>query len=249
MNRLRRSVPALLLLALVMGLSGCFNPFDPLVSPNRGVSEPPPVPINPTSTLLLFKWCWENRAIDEYREIFTDDYIFQFSQQDSAGNAFRDQPWTREDEMASATNLFVGGSATEPPADRITLDFTNTLVEFESTLQGHDPKWHKTIRAEVNLRVTRGEGTLEVRGPGLFYFVRGDSARLPEELTSRGIVPDSSVWYIERWEDETIATAGAFAARRAGTASSTSGDYDPPPLPPTLDTWGSLKAYFRNAGR
>jgi len=249
----RRTLPLLALLALLAGAAGCFNPFDPLISARRGVSEPPPVPIDPRSTLLLFKWCWENRAIEEYRELFTDDYIFVFSETDSAGNAFRDVPWTREDELISQTNLFVGGSATEPPADRITLEFTNTLNTFPSPFGHHHPDWHKVIRAEVFLRVTRGESTLEVRGPGLFYFVRGDSAGLPEELVQRGFGPDPNRWYIERWEDETnTGGAGAFSARRVTHAASATGTQthtEPLPLPPHLDTWGAVKEYFRGASR
>lgn len=250
---LRRALPLVALAMLLAGVAGCFNPFDPLISSRRGISEPPPVPIDPRSTLLLFKWCWENRSIEDYRELFTDDYIFVFAETDSAGNAFRDTPWTREDEMISQTNLFVGGSASEPPADRITLEFTNTLNTFGSTFPGHDPNWHKTIRAEVYLRVTRGESTLEVRGPGLFFFVRGDSAAIPDEIRDR-VAADSTRWFIERWEDETVSSgAGAFSARRVTVATGTAGTaveaVEPLPLPPSIRTWGGLKEYFRHAAR
>lgn len=249
----RRILPWLALPALLAGAPGCFNPFDPLVSARRGISEPPPVPIDPPSTLRLFKWCWENRSIEEYRELFTDDYIFVFAETDSAGNAFRDVPWTREDEMISTSSLF-GGGGTEPPADRITLDFTRTLTTFGSTFPGHNPHWHKTIRAEVYLRVQRGQSTLEVRGPGLFYFVRGDSAALPDELVQRGFRPDSTRWYIERWEDETVSSGGAAFGARPATAAAVEGGtgvqpYDPPPLPPSIRTWGGIKEYFRGASR
>jgi hypothetical protein len=243
-RRARTAIAITVLAATALGLAGCFNPFFPLISSSRGVSEPPPLPISPVSTLRLFGWCWENRAIEEYRELFTDDYQFVFSQLDSAGNAFRDVPWTREDEMISATNLFVGGGA-EPPADRITLDFTNTLREFSSRIDGHDPKWHRQIDAEVNLRVQRGDNTLEVRGFGTFFFVRGDSAALPEELVQRGFQPDSNRWYIERWEDNTVQT-GAFAARTPVSVA-TAASYQivaQGPLPPSLNTWGAIKAYF-----
>jgi hypothetical protein len=233
-------------LLLVCGLAtGCFNPFRPLVSSQRGVSEPAPTPNTPRNIVLLFRWCWENRAIDEYREVFTDDYSFQFAQLDTAGNAFRDRPWTREDEMISATNLFVGGSAAEAPADRITLDFTNTLREFPDSRPGKDPKWHKEFRVEVNLRVTRGESTLEVRGPGLFFVVRGDSAAIPEELVARGFQPDSNRWYIERWVDETVADeAGPFSARRSRSEDSAQAQA------PTVSLhWGELKAGYLNPSR
>ena len=241
--RLRARHFAMLFCLLLASLlaTGCFNPFRPLVSNQRGVSEPAPTPNTPRNVLELFRWCWENRAIEEYREVFTDDYSFQFAQLDTAGNAFRDRPWTREDEMISATNLFVGGSAAEAPADRITLDFTNTLREFPDSRPGKDPKWHKEFRIEVNLRVSRGGSTLEVRGPGLFFVVRGDSAAIPEELEARGFQPDSNRWYIERWEDETVADeAGAFEVVRVIDEDTAA------PQAPTVSTyWGALKAGFR----
>lgn len=241
MRRFSRTAPAVLALIAAITVAGCFNPFRPLVSSQRGVSEPPPIPDSERNVLELFRWCWENRAIEEYRNIFTDDYTFQFSQQDSAGQAFRDRPWTREDEMISATNLFVGGNASEPPADRITLDFTNTLRVFNDSRPGKNPKWHKEIPVEVNLRVKRGESTLEVRGPGTFFVVRGDSAAIPEELSARGVKPDSTVWYIERWEDETVADqTGAYGARPAHGAAA----LEPQPFNVSI-RWGALKAGYR----
>ena len=43
--RIRRVRPlaALALMALSLGLSGCFNPFSPRVAPNLGVAPPAPV--------------------------------------------------------------------------------------------------------------------------------------------------------------------------------------------------------------
>ncbi len=98
--------------------------------------------------------------------------------------------------------------------------------------------------------MTLGESVLEVRGPGLFTFVRGDSAAIPEELVQRGFTQDPNRWYIERWEDETRSSAGgsAFSARRITTTTSASGavveSSEPIPLPPTLQTWAQVKKYF-----
>jgi hypothetical protein len=64
----------------------------------------------------------------------------------------------------------------------------------------------------VNLKVDIDEGNaLEVTGFALFYVVRGDSAAIPPELYSRGFRPDSLRWWIERWEDETLAPEGLVA--------------------------------------
>src|SRR5712692_5688717 len=94
-----RAVVALIVGLVPIGLGGCFNAFDPRIAPTRGVSEPPPVPNTPQNLLRLFEWCWNHRSVDEYREIFTDDYQFVFALTDSAGNAFRDRALTREEEL------------------------------------------------------------------------------------------------------------------------------------------------------
>lgn len=239
LSRTRILTAACLLLAATLA-GGCFNPFDPLIASNRGVSVPPPPPTTPRGALELFQWCYQHRAIDEYRELFTDDYIFQFSEQDSAGNAFRDRPWTREDEMASTTNLFVGGSASEPPADRISLDFTNTPTAYPDHRKGKTAGWHQEILAEFNLRVDRGGSSIEVRGPGLFYFVRGDSAAIPEELVQR-LGHDPNRWFIERWEDQTNSgTFGTYAVRRTGGSAAAR----PAGAQGEETTWGGIKAFF-----
>jgi hypothetical protein len=41
----------------------------------------------------LFEWCWVNRGVDEYRELFTDDYVFISAGKDSAATrAARSRP-------------------------------------------------------------------------------------------------------------------------------------------------------------
>ena len=273
MNLSRSLVARLALVALASGLLtlgvvGCFNPFYPRIADTRAVTTPPPAPISPSGVLELFRWCWINRAISEYREIFTDDYSFQFSERDSAGNAFRDKPWRREDELAAAENIFTNGTATDPPATSITLDYTQSLIPVLDGRDGKAYPWHQQIRSQVLLRVNRGENGFEVKGAALFYVVRGDSAKLPEELVNRGFQPDSNRWYIERWVDETLQdqTPGAFTLLRAPLAparATTEASFPPgaastadlvraprAPAPATLDpylevSWGRIKATYR----
>lgn len=230
---MKRAFAILLLAAGAVAVSGCFNPFDPLVSTARVASTPPPVPNSAANVVKLFEWCWKNRGIKEYEEIFTDDYRFQFALGDSAGNAYRDAPYTREDELRAATGLFVGTIDHQPATD-IQLDLDKNLIPLPDDRPGKDQiTWHRSIRTKVNLKVTldRGAGpeVNEVNGYAKFYLVRGDSAAIPPELAARGFQPDPNRWWIERWEDETLppgSTAqapvgdpSAAAPRGAGTAS------------------------------
>lgn len=192
---------------LALASAGCFNPFKPLISSSRGVSSPAPVPNSPANVIRLLEWCYNNRDIDVYREVFTDDYVFVFGLADTAGNAYRERPYRREDELESATNLFVGGGDS-PPASRITLTFDRTLIALGDSRPGFNPRWHKSILTNVNLSVQISDGdnqsSLEVTGKARYYVVRGDSARIPDELVQRGFRPDSTRWWVERWEDETL---------------------------------------------
>jgi hypothetical protein len=64
------------------------------------------------------------------------------------------------------------------------------------------------------------------------YFVRGDSACIPQELRDRGYEPDSTRWWIEHWEEFVVASGAPSAPRVAR----------PPPLRPV--TLGALKALY-----
>lgn len=200
-----RSHASWLLFAAVIALcaGGCFNPFSPLVATTRGVSSSPPVPNSAQNVLRLFEWCWNNRAIAEYREIFTDDYRFAFAVTDSAGNAFRDRELNREDELTTANNLFVEGSANAPPANSISLSFDRNLLALPDSRPGKNGRWHKEIRTQVTLNIRAGDVAYDVTGALRFFVTRGDSALIPKELKDRGFGRDSTRWYIERLEDET----------------------------------------------
>lgn len=197
-------------LVIAFGLAGCFNPFMPKVL-NERVTTTAPSPTTPAEAIRLFAWCWVNRGVEEYKELFTDDYVFQSASLDSAGNGGRDIITRRQEEIETAENIFIG-SAERPPASKITLNFDRNLVPFPDTRPGKNSTWHKTIRTSVDLKVEVGDGSvLEVTGYALFYLTRGDSAAIPAELKARGFKPDSLRWWIDRWEDETLASEGAAA--------------------------------------
>jgi hypothetical protein len=219
-------------------LSGCFNPWDPGVS-GLGVTEPPPVPDSPGGVLQLLEWCYDHRAIAEYREIFSDDYRFQFGALDPYGNAYRTVPWTREDEVESTTHLFQGGDANQPAATSITILLDRNFRVTNDPRPGKLSPWYKLIRTSVTLHVsTGGGGDQAVTGYANFFLVRGDSAVIPLELRQKGFLPDSNRWYIDRHEDETFdeSGGGGGSAARARPASV---------LTPTERSWGFLKALYR----
>jgi hypothetical protein len=256
MNRTRlrpaRRLAAVVLLATLAALTGCFNPFRPLIGGGVGNSTPPPVPNSPVNILRLLEWCYNNRAVEEYREVFADDYRFVYSALDTNGNAYRDVPWTREDELISTEKLFLGGDATQPAATSISLVFDRNFdVRGDTRDDGitRSPRVHKSINTTVTLNINTADGQrIDVTGRALFFLVRGDSAVIPLDLPFQR---DSTRWYIERWEDQTAqgssalapipSTEAGHAPRRGDPAGVETTTPEVPPFP----TWGFVKRLFR----
>ena len=76
-------------------------------------------------------------------------------------------------------------------------------------MAGREYPWHvQVLVPNVRLDIARGGGSgLHVLGQALFSMVRGDSARIPQELIDVGFHPDSTQWYVEGWRDMTGFTA------------------------------------------
>ena len=257
---IRRIVRAWPVALLLLGMSGCFNPFDPLIAPTTGIYVPPPLPNSPQNVIRLFEWVWKNRDITVYREILTDDFRFIFALGDSAGNLFRDEPVTREMELNIARNLFVGGGSA-PPATSISLTLDPTLRALPDSRPGKNPRWHNEIVTSVNLTIKTEDGVeYRIVGNARFFVVRGDSALIPQELHFE---PDSTRWYIDQWHDETLQGSAAMAPGSAGPAElraalpygrvtmSTAGRAQQRPLAPAALTsqpfemsWGKLNALY-----
>lgn len=240
-SRVRRIAPAGAALAAALVVSGCFNPFSPRIAPERGTSSPPPVPNSASQVVELFAWCWNNRAYQEYTEIFTADFRFQYVDPDSAGSDNRGAFYDRTEELNIALNLFVEGSATSPPARSITLTIERPLIELPDPRPGKTWPWHKSISTDVLLRIDTGEQEFVVDGRARFFLVRGDSADIPTTLTR--FSRDSTRWWIERWEDETDSgehvAAGALSTARRPRSARAGGD--PIPL-----SWARFKNAYRS---
>lgn len=228
---------------LAAGLSGCFNPFAPLVSTQRVASTQAPIPSSPAGVVKLFEWCWQNRDLSRYEEVFTDDYRFAFAEGDSAGQPYRQTPYTRETEMTNVGGLF-NGSEDRLAAKSIQLTLDKTMISLPDPRVGKDPKWHRSIRTHVDLTVDLdlGGGSVDkqiVTGNALFFLVRGDSAAIPQELVDRGFTQDSTRWWIERWEDETLSEGGSALLAEALRARGLAG---PAVVVPARQvSWGALK--------
>jgi hypothetical protein len=209
-------MPPLAALCIALAAAGCFNPFSPVILSSQRVVSAAPSPTTPQNAVKLFQWCWVNRGVQEYRELFTDDFTFQSFETDSAGNAPRQILTRRNDEVETANNMFVG-SAERPPADKITLNFDPNLVPFPDTRAGKNAKWHKTIRTSVDLRVKiDSDNEVDVTGYALFYLTRGDSAKIPADT---GLHPDSLRWWIDRWDDETLTGNNVVSGRARPAAA------------------------------
>jgi hypothetical protein len=264
MDPLRNAARAALLALLLFGMGGCFNPFAPRLASTTGIYKPPPEPNSAEGVIRLFEWCYNRRDISRYKELFTADYRFYFALGDSAGNLFRDQPVDRETEIRMARNMFVGGGA-EPPANSVVLNLDPTLRPVDDSRPGKNPKWHREIVTGVYLSIRTESNAWDIHGTARFFVVRGDSALIPAEL---GFRPDSSRWYIDQWNDETLGSGGGALASRpvaaaaargltlAGAAASVrraSAGPGPPDhaahrqvasAPPRELTWGRLKAVY-----
>jgi hypothetical protein len=227
----------ILVTAAIIASAGCatraVRPPDPV--------EPAPQPNSASGALRLLEWAYNNRNCEVLRELFTEDFVFRFSSRDSAGADYRTSPWTLVEEFISTCHLFDGGSA-EAPASSITLLFDRNLTVLpDPRYLASDPvgRWHKTIATQVllNIRTTDGS-TADISGQAIFYFVRGDSALIPEELRNRGWGPDSTRWWIQRWDDETVQDSGGGLATAGSGAPLLRG------LPSRQATWGGIKVLY-----
>lgn len=185
---------------------------------------PPPVAHAPTGAMFLLEWSWDNRQYVQLPGLFTEDYRFVFADMDSAGNAYRTVPWSREDELIASNNCFNA-------ARSITLALDQSPVVLDDDRLGKDPRWHKTIQTEASMQAVVmtnfGPVDFAISGQAKFYFVRGDSALIPPELVAQGYTPDSTLWWIDRWEDQTYPGTGVSAH------------------PTKRMSWGAFKVLFR----
>lgn len=213
----RAAIALLLSLSLLPALAGCGkdSPAKPVVVVPRDMS--------PAGIVRMYEYGMNNRNAATLDSLFSEDFRFFFAAGDSAGMT-RDSIWLQPDE--SVTNYaMLHGTPSVVPLQRVVLDFDRNLIAFPDIRPGRNPRFHKTIRTTMQLRAEPGDGSVyEVTGFLLFYLVRGDSAQI---LPGFG-APDSTRWWIQQMDDETIPPSGFRA------------------LPAPTRTYGALKHLYRS---
>jgi hypothetical protein len=184
----------------ILAVAGCAT---------KTVAPPPDVPPAANSApgaVERFEWAINHRDPDVVEGMLTDDFQFISAGTDSAGNPSRDT-------LGGRSWLDVALRALLDPANQVSLLFDANLIPFPDSRPGKDPKWHRQVRSSIDLRVhdAQANTTFEVSGYALFFLTRGDSAQIPPELLARGVKPDSTVWWFDRCDDETLGGAGARA--------------------------------------
>jgi hypothetical protein len=195
---------ALWLLLVGFALAGCAHETRSTAPAAGGSSV---VADTPGNAVRVLEYAVNHRDVDAIDRLLTDDFGFVTPGTDSSGNAARES-WTRDTFFAALRALLVG-SPEGPPAEQITLLFDRYVVPFPDTRPGKNPRWHKSVRTSLDLKVRIDSGsTVEVTGSALFFLTRGDSAQIPPGLIARGLRPDSTRWWMDRLEDETLAGPG-----------------------------------------
>jgi hypothetical protein len=167
----------------------------------KTVAPPPPdapPPANsPANVVARFDWAMTHRDAGAIESMLTDDFLLVGASTDSAGNAAiqaTDRAW-----FVAALDSMLNSS------EQVSLVFDRFLLAFPDSRPGKSSTWHKQIRTSFNLKVRIDSGnSVEAAGSGVFFLTRGDSASIPPELVNRGVRPDSTTWWIDRFEDETL---------------------------------------------
>ena len=168
------------------------------------IVAPPPVDEPPAASsaagaVQRFAWGFDHKDVEVVRGLLSDDFLFITSGTDSAGNPSRapyDRSW-----------FLVALAALGDSSSTVSFIVDQNLVPFPDTRLGKVSKYHEQIRTSVHasVRFTDPNGNVEITGNLLFFLTRGDSASIPPELIGRGAKPDSTRWWLDRIEDETLA--------------------------------------------
>ena len=182
---------------------------------------PPPVSdyvpqTSPANVIANLRTAYGERKIDEYRKLFTDDFIFVFNPADPVDPNHPSPPqWGLVDELDVTENMF-----TDELVTRIELSSYNFGVpERVDSIEYRPRAWKVRVdHANLQVRTRKPNGELLIwlvdGATEVFYFVERPTVPSP--------VDGSPTWYIFRWEDQPIGS-GKTEVR----------------------SWGQVKALFR----
>ena len=137
-----------------------------------------PWPDTPDQLMTNFKNAYENRDIDAYRDVLDTDYKFVFAEgtdgMDPRGY------WLREDELASATNMFSGDPHTNsqgvlaPGISDISFDILVPQGVWEDVPE-NDPDFGapgvKKRLYQVRIVLSHSDGTYTISSQQLFWVI------------------------------------------------------------------------------
>jgi hypothetical protein len=170
--------------------------------------DEPPAASSPAGAVQRFAWGFDHKDVEVVSGLLSDDFQFISAGTDSAGNPSRapyDRSW-----------FLVALAALRDSSSTVSFMVDQNLVPFPDTRPGKVSKYHEQIRTSVHasVRFTDANGNVEITGSLLFFLTRGDSAAIPADLRALGLKPDSTQWWLDRMEDETLAGASvSYAAQ------------------------------------
>jgi hypothetical protein len=167
------------------------------------------------NVLANFQKAYGKESIDEYRKLFTNDFIFVFNPMDPVDPGHPNPPqWGLVDELDVTDNMFADSSVFK-------IDLSSYVLGVPARLDSNDyrPRAWKVRMDQANLQIytRKPDGTLLtllVDGATEVFFLVEE----PTRLASDG----KPTWFIFRWEDQPIGT------RKTETTS-----------------WGQVKNIFR----
>jgi len=193
--------------ALLALCAGCGSKVIGL--PKEPEPERAPEPASSMAVVERLMWSWTHLDPAPCVDLITSDYVYTCPVPGST-----EIRWFRDTELAIARRLFVEGTSQEPAAEHISFVLYPGVSEGPDPRPGKDPLTHRVVTARIEVGIRLPEGDFRIQNVASFYAVRGDVARIPQELRDAGMLPDSTRWWLERWEDAPIpATSGSQGGR------------------------------------
>lgn len=182
-----------------------------------------PAANSPAGAVERFDWALTRQDVDMVAGLVADDLRWLSAGTDSAGSPSMQPPHDRAWLLAALGSLLHGVPGRHAPST-VTLAPDPSLPSMETfpdSRPGKEPRVHQEVRIGLEVSVRDGDTgeTFDVTGGWVFFAARGDSAAIPPELAARGVKPDSTAWWFDRFEDEAIVSSPlAFRSPRPAAA-------------------------------